>query len=638
MESTFELNWEYGEPPPAVPHGLEEKAKAYVLNELKPRFDDYSSSQSQDQNRLLKSFKDFLMLPETRAKPGASPYRFLMPTVYNAVRMTWARVLDGLLGAPKLASISPFGMIESGFLMDYEELEFRARLAESAFNALLDLGNARMGLALSSLDGLVYGRAWGKAGWKMEGQADGFGGLTVHKEYPVAIRVSGFNAFKDPHCGMDLSHSRFVFEVLESSYEESLALEKAGLWVRDAAKKFEDLQNASSNTYLQQARQLRKQDTTTARPSGMFEAVEAHSYWDPDGNGQPTKWVHWFVLQSGELLGCRELPFDHGEFPYTLGTTMPAPDMAFGIGLPEALHGITQASSSTVNQLSANIASMNLRHIILRGAIDRVALSKSVPNGIIETEDMSAWKPVQGQAMPADVWQFLNFWEGLQQQTSGVTPLTMAMRAASTAYGTSAVQANQQTNMDLVTTVLSLTYFGPILRQLFANTQQFLDLSVIVDVHGDGGKKLGKAPVSREDIQGNFKVEPFDMRLFGKKLQRAQASQALLSQLVQLQLPANYQWIVQQIFEDLELGDADQAFKGNIYNPLLMQAMARQAGAAGPQMQMGGGAPTGAPGQWYPNSVEPVSPDMDASRPQIRPFPGGGQPASLEGQLPSGQL
>lgn len=633
MQTTFPQEWR-NDLPPAIPPGLEKSAQNKVYD-LHQQLQGWMSGQDADQRRLDQGLKDFLMINDRKAYPWNS--NFLMPTVYNAVRMTWARFLSAAIAAPKLAQIKPFGMVQTGYVPDpnaFEDLEFRARLADAAFNAVLELSGTRRDIMVGSMDDLIYGRNWSKTGWETNGRPDGQGGMEVESEWPRGIRLSPYNVYKDPFCGMDITKARGIHEILELTEEELRSLSRSNQFIPESWKSCQEVLDGTSNVYRRRANDRERVSTGTTA-SGYYEVVESHCYWDDDGDGTPTPWIFWWDLQERKVLGCRENPFKHGKFPYQLGTPLPIPDMGFGMGLARALHPQMQSHSSTVNQLQENLAAMNMRHLVVTGSgLDEVALAKSIPNGIIRTEDINAWKPMQGQGMPNDVWNFLSFWAGLAQETSGVTPLTMAMKAASTAYGTSAVQSNAQENFDTITTVLSMTWLDPMFKQLFSNTQQFLDMSVLVNVPQDGLKDA----VSRHDIQGMFHVEPYDLRLYGRKIQRAQQAQGLLSQLVQLKLPANYQWIVEQIFEDLELGEPEQAFKGNIYNPLMEEAKAAAAANAPPMQAMGQRpGPQGIVGQNTANDIQQAQPAPGGQRVVQRPGPGGAMPASLQGMLGGGE-
>jgi hypothetical protein len=621
-----------GDKPPAIPYGMEEAAQQRAAY-LKARLEAYISGQGRDQERLYKSFKDFLSINDRIAYPWQS--NILLPISYNAILAIWSRIMESILGAPKLAKVTPWAMAQGAWMPDYEELEFQARLADGLFNASLEQADTRADWTAGSLDSLIFGRNWSKCGWMTKGRPDGFGGMDVISEFPKGVRVSPWNVYKDPYCGRDVQRARDIHEILELTYEDILALSRSNMFIPDAIQHVTEAQSGTGLQYRQRANDLRFNYSGDCN-TGYYEIVESWHYWDPDGNGVPTLWVTWWDWQTGEVLGCRECPFEHGEIPYHLGVPTIIPDQSFGISVAEALHAIQTYSSATVNQLAENLAAMNMRHIVLEGALDEVALQRSIPNGIIHAQDINAHKPLMGQAMPPDVWRFLDFWEDQKQQTSGVTPLTMAMRAASTAYGTSTVQANAQQLFDRVTSVLTTTWLRGELRQSFANLQQFQDIPLMVKVEGLDGAS-GMVPVDRHSIAGNFQVEPFDLRLYGRKVQRAQTAQALLAQMVQVQLPANYQWIVSKIFEDLELYDVDEAFKGQIWNPIAEQAKAAAQANAPPMQPMGGGEPKGVAGQWTPNEVQPPQVSPDASRVQIRPMPGGAMPVSLQGLLGGGE-
>jgi len=297
------------------------------------------------------------------------------------------------------------------------------------------------------------------------------------------------------------------------------------------------------------------------------------------------------------------------------------------------------AESSTINQIQENMAGQNIRHLILEGAgVDELALSKSIPNQIIRTRDMSAWKEIQAKGMPSDFYQMLAYWSGLRQETSGVTPITMAMKAASTATGTSAMQANSQMMFDLTALVASLTWTAPMMRQLFSLTQQFMDMSVLINIPEKDLSQY-QIPVSRHQIQGVFHVEPFDLRAYGRKLQRAQQAQAILAQAVQLKMPGNYEWLFEQIFTDLELYEPDQFFKGKMWSPMQEEAKARAAASAPPQQPIGGPpeVPPGIPGQPNANDVQGALPAPDSQRVALRMGPAGTMPENLQGLLGGGE-
>lgn len=633
MESTFRQEWS-NDLPPAVPRELQNSAQ-HKVEELSSQLNAWMSGKDAQQRRLLQGLKDFLMVNDRKVYPWNS--NFLMPTVYNAVRATFARFFSSILGSPKLAEIKPYGMVQTGFAGDYEELVFRARLADSAFNAALDLGRTRRDIAIGGLDSLIFGVNWCKTGWITQGRPDGYGGMDVESEWPKGIRVSPFNVYEDPYCGMNLSKARAIHEILELTEEELRSLARSNQFIPQAWTKCQEVLEGTTNAYRRRANDLRKV-TTGVTASGYYEVVESHCYWDHDGDGTPTPWVFWWDLASRNLLGCRENPFKHGQFPYQRGVPLWVPEMGGGIGLSEALHPQMQAHSSAVNQIQENLAAQNIRHLILAGQVDRVALSKSIPNGIIECEDINAYKPLQAEGMPPDTWNFLSFWAGLAQETSGVTPLTMAMKAASTAYGTSAVQSNAQENFDSITSILSVTWLDPMFEQLFSITQQFLDLGVLVNMPVKGFEH-NVIPVSRKDIQGKFHVEPCDLRLFGRKMQRAQQAQSMLSQLVQLKLPGNYEWLTEQIFGDMELYDSDEFFKGKIWNPMTEEAKAAAMAKQAPMQPLGQQPATapGYPGQPNANDVRAVQPDPGSQRLALRPGPGGAMPQDLQGLLGGGE-
>ena len=601
------VDYKIDEGPPPIPKGLETRAKAQ-LKILVDHYTEYEGSAGVDQERLYSNFKDFLRVSDAKKNPWRANHT--LPIVYNAVRIVWGRLLDAILGSPLQATIEPLGMYYFGLDQTWEEIDFRARLAQSSYNTALDYGEQRKENLMASLDTLIFGRGYLKTGFMTNLVPDGIGGYDVKSEFPKGLRVSPFNLLKDPFCGWDISKAREIHEVLEFPMEAVRLMVKNGSIIKDAFKKISMMEgNATSNVYRQKIQGLDGQSVTK---TGYYEFVETSFYWDPDGNGAYTPWTFLWDKESEELLACKENDYDHGRLPYIEGLIMPAPEMPNGIGLAEALHAIQRGSSNTLNHLLENIAAMNMRHLVLEDSLDELALSRSIPNQIIRAQNLDAHKIIQGQGMPRDVWEILNYWQGVSQETSSVTPISMAIKAASTATGTQTLQANAQANFDMVAAILSLSMWQPSHEHLFSNFQQFQDLTIYSKMPGMNIP----VPISSDMIQGSFKVKAYDVRTYARKRQRAQDAMGLVSQMVQAQLPANFMWIVQKIFEDMELYEPDQAFKGEIWNP----ATAQKSYATG-----------GVRGQNDPLQINPTQPGQDTSRLQITPYPGGSMPQDITG-------
>lgn len=586
-----------------IPDNLKEKAENYLNNILVPTFEQYVANSQNQQEQLYSNFKDFLAVKERNLPHWRA--NFTAPVIFNSVRTIFGRIIDAIASAPKFASVKPFAMFYFNEDFSYDEKEFEARLAEAAFNTALDMGKQRYELLMMVLDSLIYGRAWSKNGFVCNLALDNNGSLAVESEYPKAYRISPFNIYKDPYNTYDLHKSRFIFEILEVPYEIVKLMIKERLIVREA---FDFLTETPQGTTNQIKLRINNQigQYPTSNDSGYYEFVQAHCYFDPDENGVYTPYSFLFDKDSKKLLACNEIEYKHTKFPYSCGSIIPVADLPFGLGLSQILHPIQAHASATINQLIENIAAMNMRHLILEDAIDEIALSKSIPNQIIRCQDLNAHKPLQGQGMPADTWRILDFWEGLKQETSAVTPISLAIKAASTAFGTQTLQQNAQANFDTYSYILSLTLLQDMYEQLFSNFQQFQDLDIVTYLD----EKDGNVRITSDMIQGKFKITPYDMRNILRRRQRAQDSIALLAQMVQGQIPANYQWIIKNIFEDFELYDVDMAFKGNIWSP----ALAEQQGV---------------PGQNYPaGGTQPVS-EQPTTRLQIQNTPTGAPPADI---------
>ncbi|MEM3508611.1 MAG: hypothetical protein QXJ06_00560 [Candidatus Aenigmatarchaeota archaeon] len=589
----------------AIPNEIEKKAKEFTKNVLMKRFNDYRDRSKEDHEKMLKCLKDFKRFAETKEIPFISNH--ILPIIYNSVKMLWGRLLDGVLNANKLAIIEPISMLPIETIEEFNEYEMKAKLAEKAYNNVLELGDQKLEFSLFLLDLLIFGRGWLKTGYIKEFSFNETG-FYLEKEYPKAIRVSPFKVFIDPLANGDVEKARDIHQVILVNKEEIERMIDCGMIVKNS---FEILKDQEKNYYNNQIEYEIDRLSFNANKSnldGYYELVETTAYFDPDNNNKSNLYTFLWVKNTGDLLGVKRNTYKHNKKPYILAKLIPVPEMPFGIGLAESLHSIQKSASNTLNQLLENLASVNIRHLVLRGQVDEIALSRSIPNGIIRCDSLDAYKPITGTPLPYDMWRILDYWTVITQETSNITPIINATKAASTATGTSILNANAQLQFDMINALINNFAFTPCHRQLFSNFQENVEMAIIVELED---KSL--IPITRDIIQGKFFVKSASLDTLMKRRQRALDTIPLIAQMVQAKVNADYAYLLKKLFEDLNLYEPERIFpqEGNPTTPSPMPL-------------------EGIQGQNYPMEPKVVMPEMDnINRPQIIRAPSGELPTDL---------
>ena len=612
--------------PEPVPPDLRDWAEKRSV-ELWDTFKYVRDSNLSDHYRLLKAYKDFI----TYTDPNMIDYdtKFKVPMIYNHVRITFARWLDAARSVSKLCKVRPAaGIFLPQYGMNFADAEFRSKLGEAATNASLEMGQAMLRMLGPAMDCLIMGRVITKTGWAVKYRRDPMTNRTIDSEFAAIIRVTPFNYYQDPYA-LDEQSARWTYELLEQTEEDIRECMAARIYLDDCL----DEQNprirpqvGGSGTYnalRQQTRQFRNM-YEMGGPTGYYHNVESWTYEDPRQTGLPSLWCFFFDADTGKLLGCHENPFPHGERPYEVGWMLPVPDQPFGIGLAEALHPLNEMQNSTLQHVHDNFAGQNVRHLIMDGSIlDEVALKRSVPNGIVRTTNMEAWKIIQGQAMHPESWQFLSFFDGKAQETSGVTDVVSAVRAAATAYASDLLRSQSQINFNVFLDCMKLSWMDKVMRHTFANAQAFMDMDVLGSVDIGSGQTM-RLPIRRHDFQGRYIVEAEDLRSMAKRQQMAQQIGTITAQAMQAQIPLNYYYLLKQNYQLLDLPEPEQAF--NTGQPM------QQPGMPMP--------PQGVAGQSDPNSMVAANQapssstsDSDAVRLAMRTGIMGEAPADLSGLL-----
>jgi hypothetical protein len=534
--------------------------------ELKMVYNAASQANAEIRQRLFKSYSAYQNKPVSD-RPWLSKEN--IPHVYNTIRQTYARVLGAWEMADNHIVVRPAGF-EPYQPQVNQDAEVKALLLQNVSEMNYKLGENQKAVSDAILDTLIAG--WGilKSGYRVVKEKTMVGELPAYvpkQEFAELVRVSPFNFMIDPGA-TTVHNARWTFEILEVSREMAAMEIAKGRWRPDAMDKIQWLSGANIPVEMKERlKYTRMGRKGTGDLYGYGTVIEAWSWEDPLGHGVPNLWAFWFDEMTGEILGAQENYYTHGERPYSIGVSTPAPDSVYGIGMAEMLFPIWEKASTVLAQIEENIAAQNLRHLVRRsGGVDEEALRKSIPNGIIFTEEMDAWRPIQATPIPNDFWQMLSFYDGKVQETSAVTPIVMAMRAASTAYATSVLQGQSDAAFDITISNICRTLLTPAFRQFVKNIQQFMDLPIQVPVHF-GSAVSPPVQVSPNDIEGDFYVEAATVRSEQSMKAQAAAMGSLLNQMLQLGVPANYPWLIIQIYQRLGLPEAHKAFEGELFAP-----------------------------------------------------------------------
>ena len=560
-----------------------------------------------DHERLLKGWRDYCnVLDETGGWDW--DHHVADPAIHTDIRIWTARAIEAFMNTPELARISPYGYALTGD-EPYEIMEAKARLLQKVSAVSFKMANFEVTAMRAFLDAGWAGRVITKQVFTSMERPDGNGGAEITREYSDCKNVDPFNFFMD-RMAIDVQRARVTFERITTSEEDLQAGVEKGFYTAGAEKLVQWVDGYDET--FKSERDIDSRTPECTDNPGYCKIIEAWAFWDPDGNKKRTLWRFFFDENTGKLLGARENPFGHGMRPYALGCIIPRPYQAYGISLPELLHGLAVAGNTFLNQMLDNLAaSGNIRHgIIDNDVVDELEFRRSVPNQVIHFKDLAGYKSIQANPLPEDVWRIQDFLMGARQRSSGSSDMAMALRAPNTAFAANAIDRNAQINFDIFTTWLVKTWMVDAVTQMVLNIQDFQDLSLYIK-EDDAVLKVDKHALS-----GIFNIECADMKVASRKAAMAEKIMPLIAQGIQGKVPGDYGGLFKEMYQLLGMPDWDRFFGQGMMVP-------------------GEGAqPQGIAGQ--PNPKGPGTPEVNpnAERLQIRPGMAGTPPEDV-GAIPA---
>lgn len=599
------------------PEPIPSQLRAYA-NDLGPKLltvmKAYESAWSDDYVRLEKCWKDYISYVERKASSRLA--NFHLPTVYVHTRIINANLAGAALSATPLVGVRPVPQVRPDQPMNFTEFERRAMVFQDIMNWLHDMSGGRLTLMHQILDGSLYGRMIGKAGWQVD-PTETAEGYKPSREYFVNARISPWDFLLDPRCRHE-QESEYSFEVLHATRSMLSQLVATNAADKENASALESSFSTSPSSQASQYRTYQMEHRkilNTASDGDNIDLVSCYTRLDPDKNGKLTMWQVMFDYTSGKVLSMYPAPLGDGTRPYVAGYLFPATgDMPYGMSIVEVLHALAHAKNSMFNALYDNIRLAHARPLINNNAgINEAELLHPAPGAPIHGDDISdgAIRFLQADPVYQHLAPFMGMLTGEIQEASSVSSIVQGMRAASTAFATGELANQSQQNFDIFVSYFKESFLDPMFTMLGKYCQKFLDLRVATTVRL--GEEQVRAWVDRQYLQGDYIFEAQDMRVAGKKQQTAQLLMTGMSVAAQSGIQAPYERWLKLWFKYMDVPNIESLFAPeNMSYP-----------------QMAGGQGGGVPGQPNPNTLAFPSPQPGSQRTQVRPGPMGEMPAQL---------
>ncbi len=625
------------------PEGLSETYINELGSKLLYTLRQYEAAHVEDRARLEKCYKEYSFISDRKTSKLYSNVSF--PYTVTRIRSLHARMVDGMLSLDPLIRVEADVQGDPG-LITQQGLDmtlFQAQALEQIASRQFKLGTPKKDTMACGLDAITFGRCIAELGWSSVGdEANG----VPEREGVCSPRISPALFMADPRA-RTVQEAIVTLKIIPTHRALADQMVRSGRWEKDVADEIvADLGynwTTEASSLFQRLRETRKMYDAT--PVGWTDTVEAMLRLDPLNTGTARFWRVWFLPTTGKVLGMRPSSYKGGERrPIVVGCIWPIPDSLYGMSMVELLYPTSHLKNAVMNLWLDNAKwAANIRFLLNKAArIEEGELKMSVPGGFIHGYDIteSGIRPFQATSVAPDLLNFQGRLDHDEMEASAVSPITLGMRAASTATGTSAVQNESYSNIDILSEYWKVTFLDELAQGYVDLIQQYQDEGESVHISTpDGGDFRSMA--TRNDLGGRFIATFSAMQEAGQRKSIAQLLMTLSAVMVQggavpvtdmAKLIMQYSGLpgddLARITSVLDRAAAAQA--------AALQAAAQGGGSAGP------GAPPGAPtppspggyqGQPTPNQPGVPAPSFGLSRPQIRPGPGGDYPADIPGSM-----
>jgi hypothetical protein len=381
-----------------------------------------------------------------------------------------------------------------------------------------------------------------------------------------------------------------------------------------------DVDKLSSNGTRDFSAEYTDRETEVFNINRTKDLIEVLEYWCFEDGEIYTAWV---ANRTVVLKSLDKSPFWHGQYPFSVVSSMPQPFSLYGTSTIELIEDLQSILWELGNQRLDNVELINNAIILIRSDIDDPDAFEHYPGARWEVDDVQQVAPFQPPYQIAEVSIAAeNLIKGDLQNVTSATPFAGGAETATvdqkTATGASIVMNAAQAQL---AQKKYQAQFG-LVREAnlrLKNCQQFLDGQRLVQVFGKEGARAFKSiPIIA--IQGEYLVA---LKPMGESEMR-QERRAEASQFAQLMMgfaplaaaagkPLDVEAIVKWFAKKWEVEYPEQFFSAQA---AAMGAAAGLSGSGGPPGQPGaaaspdGGAPPGGP-----NLGTTAATAVDASKP-----------------------
>lgn len=317
---------------------------------------------------------------------------------------------------------------------------------------------------------------------------------------PVGECIDIFNFFPDPMatCMEDATY------VIQRSY-------KPKSWVKARVKNGffrvpPEFSEADFETAMEEPAQKRLSSVDLGGTLTEMDRVEVRECWYDDGTVVTS-------LNGRMIVRVVENPFDHGELPFHRVIDHMNAHEFWGVGEVQHLEGPQDLINAMTNQRVDNVRLLmeSVFYGDARALKDRRNL-KIYPGSFIpvETDGQpldSVFKRLDMGDVTASSYNEVDFWKGICEQVSGVSPYTsgtdVGATSNSTATGVALISEQGNTRFTMKLKMAELTGLRSVYRQYGALIQQFMPEDFIIRITGEGGVNVFK-PVDEAALYGSF--------------------------------------------------------------------------------------------------------------------------------------
>lgn len=236
------------------------------------------------------------------------------------------------------------------------------------------------------------------------------------------------------------------------------------------------------------------------------DAIEVRECWYDDGKVITS-------LAGRFIVRVVENPFDHGEFPFHRIIDHLNAHEFWGVGEVQHLEGPQDLINAMTNQRVDNVRL--LMESVFYGDADALKDRRNLkiyPGAFIPvvTNDRpldQVFRRLEMGDVTNSSYNEVDFWKGICEQVSGVSPYTsgtdIGATSNTTATGVALISEQGNTRFTMKLKMAELTGFRGIYRQYGALIQQFMPEDFIIRLVGPGGVNIFK-PIDAAALYGSF--------------------------------------------------------------------------------------------------------------------------------------